>query len=286
MFKKFISAVILLIIASAAYAASSASYSISLEVIDLGGASMGSSGYKMIGKFRDSVPQSTTSSGYTLEGRFIGIAYGTGVITTLETPVITSIKPNTGYNYRSYRVVINGMNISSDATASLISLTQPTINGTDVSIESTASMECSFDLTGAITGPRNVVVANLGYGKNCVMPNGFSVIAAGRVDTVGRTYNEPNPFNPSTGPTMIKYKLNTTAAITLYLFNQRGELIWQKAIPAGENGAKAGDNAVPWDAISDFNESVPTGVYVLSIVTRSGGATRELSRIKIAVIRQ
>ena len=271
---------------SGVYAASSASYSISMEVIDLGGASMDSTNYKMFGKLRDGVPQSTTSSGYTLEGRFIGMAYGTGVISTMETPVITSIKPNTGYNYRNYRVIINGMNISSDATASLISLTQPTINGTAVSIESTTSMECTFDLTGAITGPRNVVVTNTGCGKNCVMPNGFSVIAAGRVDVVGRTFNEPNPFNPDSGPTMIKYKLNAMAAITLYMFNQRGELIWQKAIPAGENGAQAGDNAVPWDAISDFNESVPTGVYVLSIVTRSGGTTRELSRIKIAVIRQ
>jgi len=271
---------------SGAFAASSASYSISLEVIDLGGATMGSTSYKMFGKMRDIVPQATTSSGYTLEGRFIGIAYGSGVIVTTETPAITFIKPNTGYNYRDYRVVINGMNISSDATASLMATNNPNINGTTVTIESSTSMECTFDLTGAITGPRNLVVTNTGYGKNRVMANGFTVIAAGRVDTVGRTYNEPNPFNPDSGPTMIKYKLSATAAITLYMFNQKGELMWQKAIPAGENGAKAGDNAVPWDAISDFNESVPTGVYVLSIVSRSGGSTRELSRIKIAVIRQ
>jgi hypothetical protein len=276
----------LLITLNSAFAGSSANYFISAEVIDLGGASAASTNYKMLSKVREAGPQVTTSAGYTLEGRFMGMIVGSGAIITGETPVITSIRPNKGYNNISYRVVINGANISSDAAASLTSLSQPAINGTDVSIESSTSMECTFDLTGSVVGARNVTVTNTGFGKIGVLASGFTVLSPGRVKIIGTPFNDPNPFNPSSGPTMIKYKLNTSAAITLYLFNQKGELIWQRTYSAGENGGVAGGNAVAWSGISDFREDVPSGVYLLSIISRAGGSTRELGRIKIAVIRQ
>ncbi len=269
-----------------AQAATSANYAISAEVMDLGGASIESSGYRLIGKLRDNVPQITTSPGFTLEGRFIGVVYGTGAFSTAETPVVKKIDPHAGYNNASYRVVINGYLISTDATASLTGPSQPTINGTTVTIESSTSMECTFDLNNAAVGPRNVLVTNVGYGKIGVLAGGFTVQSPGQVDIIGTPSNDPNPFNPSTGPTMIKYKLNTAATISLYLFNQKGALIWQKTIPAGENGGSAGDNAVPWNALTYFNEQVPTGVYVLSIVSNAGGSTRELGRVKVAVFRQ
>ncbi|MFH1710318.1 MAG: hypothetical protein ABH860_04515 [bacterium] len=275
-----------LVIASAAYAATSANYAISAEVIDLGGASMESTGYLMFGKLRENVPEVITSASYTLEGRFLGIVYGAGTVSTIETPVVASIDPASGYNNRAYRVIINGSNISTDATASLTASSHPTIDGTTVSIESSTSMECTFDLTEAAVGARNVTVTNTGYGASGSLAGGFTIISPGRVAVVGTPFNEPNPFNPSTGATTIKYTLNTSSTITLYLFNQKGEIIWQKTIPAGENGGVAGNNTVPWDAVSDFREEVPSGVYVLSIVSKTGGASRELSRVKIAVIRR
>jgi hypothetical protein len=238
-------------------------------------------------KLREVVPQVTTSSGYTLEGRFMGVVYGTGAFSTFETPVITSITPNQGYNTASYEVVIRGWNISSDAIASLTgSLSQPTIYGTNITVETSTSMECKFDLTNADPGKRNVLVTNTGYGKNGSLAGGFTVKGPGKVEIVGTPVNDPNPVIPSAGPTQIKYTLNTSATITLYLFNQKGELIWQKTIPSGQNGGSAGNNSVPWNAISSFNEEVPTGVYLLSIVSRSDGATRELRRMKIAVLRR
>ena len=276
----------MLISCCGSYAATSANYAISAEVMDLGGASMESSGYRLISKLRDSVPQATTSASYTLEGRFIGVVYGTGTYSTIETPVVTYVIPKVGFNNTSYRVVINGWLISSDAIASLTGPSQPTINGTTITIESDTSMECTFDLNNAAAGPRNVLVTNVGFGKTGTLASGFTVQSPGQVEVVGTPTNDPNPFNPSTGPTLIQYKLNAPATISLYLFNLKGALIWEKTIPAGQNGGAAGDNSVAWNAQSYFNEQVPTGVYILSIVSRSGGSTRELSRAKIAVLRQ
>jgi len=272
---------------SGVFAATSANYAISTEVIDLGGASAASTNYKLISKLRENFPQITTSASYTLEGRFMGIVYGSGAFTTAETPVITSITPSHGYNNREYRVVIHGWNISFDATVvTLSSPGKPNIDGTNVTVESSTSLECTFDLTGADIGPRNVNVTNTGYGKTGILVGGFTIIAPGRVQVIGKPFNDPNPFNPMSGPTTINYTLNTSATITLYLFNQKGEIIWKKTMPAGVNGGMAGNNYVSWDAMSQFNEEVPTGVYVLSIVAKEGGTSRELSRVRVAVIRR
>jgi len=285
--KLFLILFIFIAVTSAAFAATSANYAISAEVMDLGGTSATSTNYKLTSKLRDNVPQVTTSASYTLEGRFMGVVYGTGAFTTAETPVITSITPKQGYNNREYRVVIHGWNISFDATVvSLVAPSKPIIDGTNVTVESSTSLECTFDLNNADVGQRNVNVKNTGYGKTGVLAGGFTIIAPGKVQVIGKPANTPNPFNPSEGPTTITYQLNTSASITLYLFNQKGEIIWKKTIPAGENGGVAGDNYVNWDATSAFNEEVPTGVYILSIVSNVDGTSKELSRVKVAVIRR
>jgi len=277
----------LVIAPSGAFASQSASYAISAEVIDLGGASMESSSYNMFGKLREKRPELTTSSSYTLEGRFLGIVYGSGTISTLETPVVTAVIPNSGLNNNSYEVVINGYNISTDATAALIKSGQTDINGTDISIASSVSMEATFDITGAQAGTWNVIVTNTGYGRSSspTVASRFTVASPGPVKIIGIPVNEPNPFNPSDGSTEIKYTLSTNATIALYLFNQKGELIWQKTFSSGENGGRAGANDPTWDGITAFNENVPTGVYILRIISKSGGI-RELGKIKIAVLRQ
>ena len=284
---KLIFIYILLIFTSSAFAATSLNYAISAEVMDLGGASGISTNYKLTSKLRDNIPQFTTSASYNLEGRFMGIVYGTGAFTTAETPVITSVIPNQGYNNREYRVVIRGWNISFDATSvSLVAPSKTAIDGTNVTWESPTTLECSFDLNNADVGQRNVNVTNTGYGRTGVLVGGFTIMAPGRVQVIGTPSNYPNPFNPIEGPTTINYTLNTSANITLYLFNQKGEVVWKKVIPAGENGGVAGTNSVNWDATSAFKEEVPTGVYILSIVSNVNGASKELSRVKVAVVRR
>lgn len=266
------------------FAASSANYNITPEVIDLGGqSSMDSSSYMMFGKLRENSPVSSTSSSYTLEGRFTGIVAVSATVT--GEPVLTSIIPNKGTNDRAYRVIINGSNISVDATAQLTKTGQTPIIGYQVSIETTVSLECTFALTGEAVGLWSVVVTNTGFGKSGVLTNGFTVSSTGPVKLIGTPSNNPNPFNPSTQPTTITYDLSSAADIQLYLFNQRGDIVWQKHFSAGENGGMAGVNTINWNGISDYSENVPTGVYILRIVTRSGGA-RELGKIKIAILRQ
>lgn len=269
-----------------AYAASSANFIISPELIDLGGqSSMESGSYFMFGKLRDVSPVSSTSSSFTLEGRFIGIVAGGGAVPTGEAPVLLSIIPNTGSNDRAYAVIIHGSRISFDAIAQLTKTGQTPIPGIGVSIETSASLECTFGLTGEAVGQWNVVVTNTGSGRSGMLANGFTITSSGPVKIIGTPVNTPNPFDPSRGPTQIAYTLSTAADIQLYMFNQLGDIIWQKHYSAGDNGGRAGLNNLQWDGTSDYSENVPTGVYVLRIVTRSGG-TRELARMKIAVLRQ
>ena len=273
------------LVSTTCFAASSANYSIEPELIDLGGqSSMDSTNFNMFGKLRENTPVNSTSASYTLEGRFIGIVAG-GITPTGEVPALISIIPNTGVNDRAYRVVIHGTHISTDATAQLTKTGQTPITGTDVSIETSVSLECTFGLTGEAVGAWNVIVTNTASGRSGALANGFTISSAGPVKIIGTPKNDPNPFDPGTAPTTITYNLSTSASIQLYLFNQLGQIIWQKSYSADENGGRAGLNTIEWDGLTAFRENVPTGVYVLRIVTKSGG-TRELGRIKIAVLRQ
>jgi hypothetical protein len=289
--KVFISISILIgsmLFGSASFAASSASYFISAEVIDLGGAIKTSTNYKLISKLRELKLGTLTSASYTYETSFVGLVYGTGSFTTFEAPTITTISPATATNNASYTVIINGTNISSDATAKLIRAGDPfsPINGTSVTVDATGtSMEVTFDLTGVTEGNWNLRVTNVGWhSAYSTLTNAFTVTSAGELRLVGTPYNTPNPFNPKEGPTHIVYKLSKNAAVDLYLFNQKGEIVWQKSFASGENGGKV-DNDVTWDGITDFSEDIPTGVYILKMLTRRGGV-KELGRVKIAVLRQ
>ncbi len=280
----FIATGISAVMACSAWALDSSSYHISAEVVDLGGASMESSNFRLIAKLREIEPRYITSSGYTLETRFTGIAHGAGIVSTRETPVVSAITPSKGYNNRTYGVIINGYNISSDATARLVrgSLLILPVSGS-VTVDSRTSMECVFDLTNKQIGRWDVKIINTGSGKEGGLTGGFTIISPGELKVVGKASNEPNPFNPSEGPTHILYRLSEPASINMYLFNQKGEIVWQKSFSAGENGGSV-ENDVTWDGMTDFGEGVPTGVYILTIVTKRGQA-RELTRVRIAVLR-
>lgn len=277
---------ILSILSFGCFAGSSANFSISAEVIDLGGASMESANHQMVGKLRELEPEMTTSANQSIEGRFLGMSLGTS-ISTFEIPAITSIAPNNSLNnLLSLLVTIEGHNISSDAVARLAKSGQTDILGGTVTVDASGtSMECLLGLLGVAPGTWNVLVSNVGFGATGVLGGGFTITSPGRVHIIGIPFNDPNPFNPDNGPTHIKYKLSAPATIAVYMFNQKGELIWQRTFSANEEGGKGGDNDISWDGITDFKENVPTGVYVLRIISKSGGV-RELGLIKIAILRQ
>jgi hypothetical protein len=285
--KSSITALLLLatVLGCAAFAASSANYAISAEVFDYGGASMESTSYLLTSKLRDTKPENMTSSSFSLESRFMGIVAATSSYSTFESPVVTSITPDSAFNDKIYHFVINGSNISFDAT---VRLTRGALViypvGNIVTVDSSVSMEASFDLSGVQSGGWDVVVTNTGWGRSARLVSGLTVSTQGVVKIVGIPVNDPNPFNPDSGPTHIKYKLTSPAAIGLYMFNQKGEIVWKKEIPYGANGGTI-DNDLIWDGTSDFREDLPTGVYVLKIVNRTRGSN-ELGGIKIAILRR
>jgi hypothetical protein len=269
---------------TAAFAASSTNYFITAEVIDLGGAIKTSTNYNLISKLREMQLSALTSNSYSQETTFVGLVYGSGSFSTFEVPTISSVAPAAGFNDRSYRVIVNGSNISTDATIQLTRAGQTAVVGTTITYTDMTSVECDLDLNGVESGLWNLVVTNVGWhSAYSTLVNGFSITSPGEMKLMSAA-NDPNPFNPEVESTHIKYKLSRTGPISLYLFNQKGELIWQKNFATGDNGGSV-DNDVLWNGVTDFTEEVPTGVYVLKIVSRAKGV-KELGRIKIAVLRQ
>jgi hypothetical protein len=267
---------ILVIVPQGAYASTSATYAISAEVIDLGGTRETSSTYLMLSKLRFYEPQATTSGSYTLEGRFTG--YVLASVNTFE-PIVTSVSPASALGNAGYRLTIFGSNISADATVRLARGSN-IITGTGISIDASGtSMEADFDLTGQTQGVYNVEVTNVGYSATGTGYNLFTILGGGTLRIIGRPNNDPNPFNPSNGGTHFKFKLNRPATVMLYMFNQLGQMVWQKEFAAST------DNDILWNGVSQFKEDLPTGVYILSIVAKSGSAG-ELGRIRVGILRQ
>jgi len=256
-------------------AATSTSYTIPVQIIDLGGAAdISSESYLLTSKMRETYRDFKTSEAYSIEDRFMGM-----VSSTLVVPTIT---PNQGTTGNTYIVIVNGANFSAGNTSVVLRVAGKTdILATLVTVESSTSLECTINLTNAPTGKRDVIVTVPGAAET--LQNGFTIISSGPV-TLTKLTNYPNPFNPNTGVTTIEYTLSKDATIDYYLFDQLGEVVWHKTCPAGDIGGSAGDNKVTWNGNSDFSEGVPTGVYVLVITAASGD--RELARLKIAVLRQ
>jgi len=91
----------------------------------------------------------------------------------------------------------------------------------------------------------------------------------------------PNPYNPNQGKAKFAYQLNRDANVTLYLFNEINQLVWQRSFPAGGNGGQTGYNEIEWDGVTDFGEQAGNGAYFLRIV--SGG--KVISKVKVAVLK-
>ncbi len=269
------------------YAGESPNYIMTAEVIDMGGASMDSTSYGLFAKIREYKPEFMSSPSFTMEGRFMGIVYGSGTVSTLETPTVTSIIPTSGFVNVTYHAIINGTLISTDAIARLSRSGPPYIFGTSVTVDSSTSMECDFSLAGAAVGAWNVDIINhpLSTQNTGSLASAFTVMSPGAPSIIGTPWNDPNPFDPGSGPTKFRYTLTAPGTIALYLFNQNGELIWQQTYSPTDNGGRAGDNDPSWDGFTRFHENVPTGVYILMIVSKTGNV-KEIGRIKVAVIRR
>jgi len=129
--------------------------------------------------------------------------------------------------------------------------------------------------TARIRAQSNALSAEIDLETALVDPN-----AAG-----GTVTNYPNPFFPSVGPTMISYKLDDAATVTLQIYSLTGDLVREEVFPAGESGGLAGVNGFAWNGQNGDGKLVASGGYVVKIEARGGGETLHVMRRKIGVVR-
>ena len=66
------------------------------------------------------------------------------------------------------------------------------------------------------------------------------------------------------------------------VFTLTGEEVYAKDLPEGSEGARLGENDIPWDGRNNAGHMVRNGVYIVSIkIVRTG----EYARMKVAVVK-
>jgi len=84
----------------------------------------------------------------------------------------------------------------------------------------------------------------------------------------GTPLNYPNPYDPGVpgATTLISYVLSKPANITLSIHDTFGTPVARMNFGSGNNGGRAGYNAVPWNGRSDAGQVVGNGIYIYLII--------------------
>ncbi len=101
----------------------------------------------------------------------------------------------------------------------------------------------------------------------------------------GYVTNYPNPFHAGTEATVLAYKLDDNASVTLRIFTQSGSLVRKMVFANGGPGGQAGLNEVTWDGRNGKGDVVASGGYIMLIEAQGAGQTLHVIRRKIAVVR-
>ncbi|MFH1387344.1 MAG: gliding motility-associated C-terminal domain-containing protein [bacterium] len=90
--------------------------------------------------------------------------------------------------------------------------------------------------------------------------------------------NGPNPFSPKNDGLMyFTYKLNLPSALSIYIFDLAGNLIWKKEITMTNSGNTA------WNGVDAFGRQVQNGVYPYVLKFTSSSDT-EIKKGKIIIL--
>jgi hypothetical protein len=89
-----------------------------------------------------------------------------------------------------------------------------------------------------------------------------------------RLLNVPNPFNPQTE---IRFELTRAAAVTLEVFNARGELV--RTLISSQQ-FDAGDHASAWDGCDARGHALASGVYSYRLISSDGVQQGKMSLIR------
>lgn len=92
-------------------------------------------------------------------------------------------------------------------------------------------------------------------------------------ENLGLLQNYPNPFNPST---MINFEIATPGAVSIEIFNQKGQLV--KILVNSD--LPAGKHHVEWNGKDDSGSSVSSGVYFYRMRSGKYSSTRKMVMMK------
>ncbi len=84
----------------------------------------------------------------------------------------------------------------------------------------------------------------------------------------------PNPFNPAT---TITYRLACATHVELVVYDVSGRLVRTLANRRSDGGDT---HQVIWDGTSDGGERLPSGIYLLRLLTETSAETRKLVLLK------
>jgi len=244
--------------------------------------------------------------------------WSTALSVTVATapPVITSITPNSGYNYASVNITnLAGTGFLNGATVKLTKLGQPDINATNgtVVVVSTNQITCILPISGASTGAWNVMVINPDS-QSGTLTNGFNVTvdltapvgvpstpsAGALYSTAGDvtfTWGQGGASDPESGISGYDLQVGIDAASDASIFNGDAGNVFSKAFTGLAEGtyytrvrAKNGYNLpgayTPWSAVFkvDMTPPVPNPpvagnnqVYITSITWTAAVPTDSLS---------
>jgi hypothetical protein len=147
---------------------------------------------------------------------------------------------------------------------------------------------CTWDTTG-IKGAYNLRLRVKDRAQNLSSVTIIVNVLETNVPDVNITNHpqaSPNPFNPVLqGSTYLYYKLSDNYAVTIYLFDMGGNLIWQKSFAAGSEGGKTGDNLVAWNGNNLYGETANNGLYFFKVTSQMAGYKKVLGSGKIIILR-
>jgi len=199
-------------------------------------------------------------------------------------PTVTSITPSVGLNNASITITnLAGTNFRSGATVKLQKTGQTDIAGTSVSVASATKITCVFDITDADPGTWDVVVTN-SDSQSATLSGGFR-ISATTVEIIGPVRVGTNIVDFEKAPAPITYTLSSDADITIFIFNMRGEKVWEQRVTAGAEGGQAGANTIMWNGVTAFRANASAGVYFVYVNVNENGQTRTLAKTKFAVVK-
>jgi hypothetical protein len=101
----------------------------------------------------------------------------------------------------------------------------------------------------------------------------------------GTVTNYPNPFHPGQQPTVLAWKLDDNATVTLRIFTQSGDLVFRQTFDLGTPGGSAGLNQFSWDGRNGRGALIASGGYIVLIEAQGKGATLNVMRRMIAAVR-